>query len=894
MRFPILQLDNWLPGVKEKLHLDGKKRFMLLLIFFNALLIAILLLSVRNMEIRRGIQIVEEEIRHRIEQLATIQANQVQVVYITATPTVPALAAATETPTETATMARPQPTPTFTSTPRPAPTWTPSPVPTGVTPTPTPLPGTPTFVPTWTPTVPTPVPPTSTPTVPTPVPPTPTFTPAPPREPSSISLTASPANLTADGLSTSVIRASVLDQYGHPVPDGTTVVFSTDQGTFWGATTVSVLTTGGIAEAVLTSPTSPGSATIHATAGSASGSIGVTFSPGPPAAVVLSAQPDRLLVGGSSIVRAVVTDSLGHPVADGTTVRFATTLGTLASSQVNTSGGVAEVTILLDVSGSAVVTATAGSSSGAVTIYVLPQVQIAKTVSPTSAPAGSMLTYTIVVRNASAAGDGARLQTLSDRLPAGFVYVPGSMVSAAFPGEPSVVGQDLVWTSTPSPYNLASGDTIVSTFQVIAQAATGTYPNVAIVGGQNFDPVDTGATAQVTLQGPILASIVPNAACNDAPVNVSISGAYFAPGITAQLGSWPLSVIWVDEAHLDAVVPRDIAAGLYDLVVTNPGGATATLPQAYNALNCGSPDTTLDSGYLGTYGAEPLFSSHQGDDDQLQVLFLEVPDTTSGPLYVRVFDPDCGGSLDVQNGWAWDTPFTYTVYGGSGAYTHPDARSAHPTGGAHTGTLLAAATFAEDAGADGTWYALGPLDPSAGEQVGSKRVFKLAVVGGPEPPFSGGEKADLNVYNVALSTSASSNTAPSGSRILAFSWTYLIPAATYDVPPRAFPYVAAGVTSLTQHNWDFDNDTSSPGSAGITMVTPLRTIAVPDANVSPDGEARSSDHAVLDGERSTTWAISAWAQPTGALGDNLVTFWATDQNGTALAIFARSTTAPPP
>jgi uncharacterized repeat protein (TIGR01451 family) len=601
-------------------------------------------------------------------------------------------------------------------------------------------------------------------------------------------------------VTTSLIRARVLDQYGDPVPDGTQVTFSTDRGTFGGATTVVATTTGGIAQVTLTSSTLAGVATVNATSGGVSGSIAVQF---------------------------------------------------------------------------------------------MPWVQISKAVNRNLAPTGSVLTYTIVIQNSSTGGDDASLHTLTDTVPVGFVYVPGSTASGAFGSDPTIVGQNLIWTPLPSPYNLFAGGLITSTFQVTAQTTAGTYSNTAVIDGHNFDPVSTGNTAQVTLQGPTLSSIVPTSACNNAPASVTINGAHFAPGITANLGAWALDVTWVGEDTLNAIVPQDIAAGVYDLTVTNPGGASDTLHSAYTALNCGPSDTTLDSGYMGTYGVEPGFSAPGGDDDQVQVLFLEVPDTTAGPLYIRVFDPDCGGTLDIQNGGVWSTPFTYTVYGGNGAYTDPDARSAHPTAGISSGIVRATVAFAENSGVDGGWYNFGPFTATDGECVNGKCVFKLAVVGGP-PSGAGTFIADLNLYNVALSTSDTTNTAPTGSRIFAFSWTFLIPEATYGTPPRVFPYIASGVSTFTEHNWDYDNDAFGTGAAGITMTTPVRTITVPDAGVSGDNEERSTDYAVFDSERNTTWAVSSWAEPTGGLGDNLVTFWATDQNDNALAIFSRSTTDPSP
>jgi len=755
IKSPRPQLKSWLPGLQEKLRMDSKRRFMLLLVFFNGLLIVILLLSVRNQEVRRRIRRVEQEITYRIAQLATIQANQVQIVRITATPaqTRVVIAAVTPTPVSTAT-ALPRPTRTSIA-PRPTATATALPTTTS-TPTYTPTPTltwtpTPTWTPTWTPS-------------PTPTD-TPTWTPSPVPMPvlSRIDLSASDRSIIADGKSTSHIRASVYDQFGAPFLDEVQITFSTSMGIFWGAPTVVVSSRRGSAEAILSSSTSTGVATVRAQVGSLADQIDVIFGPGPPHSLTLTASPARPTVQQATIIEATVRDEFGNRVADRTHVRFATTLGALEHQDAETQDGVARTTLSSNRPGQATVTATAGQATG-----------------------------TLLVE---------------------FV----SLLS--------------------------------------------------------------------------LAQVVPESGCNETPVSVTIVGSGFAPGVSAALGSWVLDVTWIDSSTLQAVIPQDIAAGTYDLVVSMPGGDRATLANAYTARDCGPLDTPLDRGYLGISGAEPGFAPGQGDDDQVQVMFLEVPEETSGPLYVRLFDPDCGGAHDVQNGKAWDTPFTFTVYGGPGAYTNPDARSVHPTNGVYSGNQLAFVR-STDVTTDGQWYSLGPLTVADGESVNGKRLFKLSVVGGPEPPFPAGVHfADLNTYSAVLSTSDTRNVPPEGSRLLAFSWTFLIPRDAYDAPPRLYPYVSPGTQMLIQHNWDYDRSTEN---AGMSMITPQRTIQVAYDSISGDNEERSSAHDVRDAERNTTWAIRCWAETIQDMGDNLVTFWASDQDGGALPIFARSTTGSPP
>jgi uncharacterized repeat protein (TIGR01451 family) len=700
--------------------------------------------------------------------------------------------------------------------------------------------------------------------------------------------------IEADGSSISVLQARVYDQYGTLVSNGTQVSFTTDRGSFWGSGNVVVLTSNGVAEADLTSSTDAGIATVYATAGKASSSIAIVFIAGPAHKLSLSAEPNQLTVGGTATLRAAVTDRNGNPAKDGTKIKFSTDLGSLASASADTQGGIASVTLTSDVAGTATIDASSKSASSVITVFWMPAVLVTMQVDRQLATSGSIVAYTAVIRNASAGGDNALVGTLMGRLPPGFSYVPGSTASAAFTGEPAIQGQDLVWTAAPSPYGLAPGAAVATTFEMWVGPTSGTYASEAVVDGQNFFSSSTGETAPVTVQGLTVTLLQPNSGFNDAPVGATVEGAGFAPGAAAQLGAWVLDTTWISEQRLQVQVPAHIAAATYDLTVTNPGNGSVTLHNAYHALNRPLADTTLDSGFLGTYGAEPFFSPSQGDDDQIQVLFLEVPDGSPDPLYVRLFDPDCGDTLDVINGFDWDTPFTFSLYGGAGAYTATDAKSAHPAAGATSGTILATAVFTEDSSVDGRWFNLGQMDVSAGELVGGKRIFKLTVTGGPEPPFMGGSRADLNVYNVALSTSPSSNSAPDGARIFAFSWTFVIPEATYAIPPRMFPYISANMSSFAQHNWDYDNDAFGTGQAGMTIRTPTRTITIPDDGISGNNDLRSSDHPVLAEEHNTTWAVTCWAEPTGQLKDNLVTFWATDQSGTPLALFARTTTAPPP
>ena len=85
-----------------------------------------------------------------------------------------------------------------------------------------------------------------------------------PDPPYTVTLTANPIAIPANGVSTSEIRATVTDQYGNMVADGTVVTFNTDLGSL-GSDNVVMFTTEGVATATLTSNKSGGLATVTAT-----------------------------------------------------------------------------------------------------------------------------------------------------------------------------------------------------------------------------------------------------------------------------------------------------------------------------------------------------------------------------------------------------------------------------------------------------------------------------------------------------------------------------------------------------------------------------------------------------------------------------------------------------
>ena len=86
------------------------------------------------------------------------------------------------------------------------------------------------------------------------------------------------------------------------------------------------------------------------------------------------------------------------------------------------------------------------------------------------------------------------LDSLTDTLPAGFTYVPGSTTGATT-ANPTIAGQDLTWSGISVP---GAGSASI-TFSVTASSTPGTYTNEATATAEGYTVAPTGATAPVTV-----------------------------------------------------------------------------------------------------------------------------------------------------------------------------------------------------------------------------------------------------------------------------------------------------------------------------------------------------------------------------------------------------------
>ena len=113
--------------------------------------------------------------------------------------------------------------------------------------------------------------------------------------------------------------------------------------------------------------------------------------------------------------------------------------------------------------------------------------------SPTS-PAGTQNGYTITIQNPNV--NDVTVSSITDTLPAGFVYVPGSTTDATT-NDPAIFAQMLTWSGSLS---VPARDSISLHFAVIVADTPGDYFNEA--GGSaedSYNVIATGPTAKITV-----------------------------------------------------------------------------------------------------------------------------------------------------------------------------------------------------------------------------------------------------------------------------------------------------------------------------------------------------------------------------------------------------------
>ena len=288
-----------------------------------------------------------------------------------------------------------------------------------------------------------------------------------------------------------------------------------------------------------------------------------------------------------------------------------------------------------------------------------------------------------------------------------------------------------------------------------------------------------------------------------------------------------------------------------------------------------NPGEKIES--LVTFG--PQAPTTSGDDDFTQTFFFLVPATERRPIYIRVFDPDCGGQLDAKVG-EFNTRTEFSLYGGPGTHSAKGATDPRPASpaAAPSGRLIRQQVFGNEPKYDGQYFNFGPLNPLEGELVEQFQgyVYKVVVRG-----LAGN---DGNLYRFFLSSSPNLNVPIPGGNAFTYEYCFRIPAAPVGraVTVHLYPFANEHVVSIKQSNFDIDN------SAKLTIFSIAKNGH--SAPVSGDGQWASSVLPINPKEYGLSLDFRLISKSTTF---NDVVFYVTDQYDTALPFFAVPLGGPP-
>ncbi|GAA6201889.1 PKD domain-containing protein [Aquicoccus sp. SU-CL01552] len=175
-----------------------------------------------------------------------------------------------------------------------------------------------------------------------------------------------------------------------------------------------------------------------------------------------------------------------------------------------------------------------------------------------------------------------------------------------------------------------------------------------------------------------------------------------------------------------------------------------------------------EEGLLVVYGRRA--ASREGDVDHREQIFFSLPADLRDRVYLRLYDPETGGTGDFTYGGSADSETTFRLFGGEGAFTaaaRPEpvadgARAARidfvPVTG--PGKLLKEKSWRNEAETDNRWVNLTAVRARQGEVMGERAYFRLDV--------QGTEGNDGNSYSLGLSLSRDRDRPPEGLEIFAY------------------------------------------------------------------------------------------------------------------------------
>ncbi|MBI2550208.1 IPT/TIG domain-containing protein [Candidatus Woesearchaeota archaeon] len=390
----------------------------------------------------------------------------------------------------------------------------------------------------------------------------------------------------------------------------------------------------------------------------------------------------------------------------------------------------------------------------------------------------------------------------------------GATVSVSFGGAPGSVS-----SSTSDTINVVTPAHAAGLVDVVVTNPDGQFST--LVNGFTYEPLSVTSVSPVS--GPTAGS-----------TSVTITGSYFVSGAGVTFGGAAAgSVTFVSSTQLTAVTPAH-AAGLVDVVVTNPDGQSGTLVNGFTYVAPPSiASVTPNSGSTvgGTavvisgsdFGATPSVtfggaaaSVSSSTSDTINVV---TPAHAAGAVNVVVTNPD-GQFSTLVNG------FTYFP---------PSITSVSPVSGPTAGGTVVTIT--------GSYFVSGAGVTFGGAAAGSVTFVSSTQLTAVTPAHAAG-LVDVVVTN------------PDGqSGTLVNGFTYVAPPTVSSFNPRIGPYTGDTSVTVTGSNFVSGAIVTFGGVAGsvtfvssteLTAVTPASAVGYVTVRViNPDGQSANAPYQFL-------------------------------------------------
>ena len=220
-----------------------------------------------------------------------------------------------------------------------------------------------------------------------------------------------------------------------------------------------------------------------------------------------------------------------------------------------------------------------------------------KTADNSTSQAGTQNGYTISIQNPNA--NDVTVSSITDTLPAGFVYVPGSTTGVTT-DDPTIVAQLLTWNGS---FSVPARDSISLHFAVIVADTPGDHFNEA--GGSaedGYNVIPTGPTAQVNVTAGPTPTPTPTAGATSTPTATATATATatFTPTPTATATFTPTPTATATATATASYTPTPTATATYTPTPTPEESPTPTATATATGTATYTPTPTATATYTPT------------------------------------------------------------------------------------------------------------------------------------------------------------------------------------------------------------------------------------------------------------------------------------------------------